>query len=239
MPAIHDNLNRLAQAFSVRDIMVHASDLVCTTVESDALILSKSYPDFTVIPIKPQDRIMSYYLRDSGEIQALGVGDLISDGTRLLDLLEIFEQRQFAFVLGPRKIDGYVHYSDLNHHLVKLAFYVLLQAVERFALDAVRSRLTDDYLKAVLGISRFEQVRKMYERSGDAGQSVINYLNVADILKLGKRAGAVQVDDSMIQKIKWARDGAAHALENLVAEHADIERLAEVKRHCSKMLGTV
>lgn len=61
------------------------------------------------------------------------MNDLISDGTKLLDLVEFLEEREVAFVLSHRHIDGYVHFSDFNHHLVKLTFYVILEAAERLA----------------------------------------------------------------------------------------------------------
>lgn len=61
------------------------------------------------------------------------MNDLISDGTKLLDIVEFLEEREVAFVLSHRHIDGYVHFSDFNHHLVKLTFYVILEAAERLA----------------------------------------------------------------------------------------------------------
>jgi hypothetical protein len=237
MASIGDNLKRLATAFTVRDIMLNTKDLVCATVESDGALVSSSYPDFSVIPIKAQGKLTSYYCRDSATVSPIALSDLISDGTGLLDLVEILEHRQFAFVLGPRQIDGYVHYSDLNHHLVKLAFYGLLEGVERFTLDSVRPRLSEEFLKTALGLPRFEQVLKFYRRAGDAGQSVINYLNIADVLALAKRAGTVQVDDDVIRAIKCARDGAAHGLENLVSDYEDVKKLAEVKRQCLRILS--
>ncbi len=239
MTSVGDNLKRIATAFTVRDIMVNTRELVCATVDSDASIVSRAYPDFSVIPVRTEAGIASYYLRDSGKIASVILGDLISDGTALLDLVDILNKQQFAFVLGPRQIDGYVHYSDLNHHLVKLSFYVLLEAVERFAIESVKPRLSDEYLKAVLGEARFKQIECWYKRSGDAGQSVINYLNIADALKLARRAGFLHMEDDVIGAIKDARDGAAHALENLVADYTDVSKLAEMKRQCLQILGAV
>jgi hypothetical protein len=86
------------------------------------------------------------------------VNDLISDGTKLLDLVEFLEEREFAFVLSHRHIDGYVHFSDLNHHLVKLTFYVILEAVERLALDSVRPvKGSDEYLRGNLSPHRTDE----------------------------------------------------------------------------------
>jgi hypothetical protein len=164
------------------------------------------------------------------------VQDLVSDGTGILDLVEVLEHREFAFVQGMRQIDGYVHFSDLNSPLVKLTFYMLLEGVERFALESVKPRLTEDYLKAGLSASRFEQVRRSYTRAGDAGQSLANYLNIADTLTLAHRAGTLKVDESMIQAVRRARNGAAHVSENLVSDYGDVKKLAQVKTQCLQVL---
>lgn len=150
--------------------------------------------------------------------------------------MDILERREFVFVLGPKQIDGYVHFSDLNHPLVKLTFYMLLEGVERFALDSVKPRLTEDYLEVGLGTPRFEQVQTFYKRAGNAGQSLINYLNIADILKLARRAGTLEIEEGWIQAVKNVRDGASHVSENLVSEYGDVNKLAQVKSQCLQLL---
>lgn len=234
--ATSDNLKRLATAFTVRDIMVSTRELVCATVESDAALVSKSYSDFSFIPVRSGNGLSAYYSRDSGEVKTIGVPDLISDGTGILDLVDVLAHREFAFVLGPRQIDGYVHYSDLNHPLVKLTFYVLLEGVERFALDSVKPRLSDKFLEACLGTPRFDQIQSSYRRAGDAGQSPINYLNIADILKLALRAGVLEIQESVVGAVKDVRDGAAHVSEYLVSEYSDVTKLAHVKGECLRVL---
>jgi hypothetical protein len=232
-----DNLERLAGAFTVRDIMVSAEDLVCATVEADAPLVSKTYSDFSIIPIKSGTRLSAYFSRDTGGVKPIEIHDLISDGTGILDLTGILEHHEFAFILGPRQIDGYVHFSDLNHDLVKLVFYVVLQGVERTALNLVKPRLNNEFLEAALGAPRFAQIQFAYRRAGDAGQSPVNYLNIADMLRLARRAGKLQIDDDAIKSIKEVRDGAAHVSENLVSNHVDVKRLAEVRRQSIRHPG--
>jgi hypothetical protein len=233
--ATSDNLKRLASTFTVRDIMVGTANLAYAISKSDAASVSSSNPDFSFIPIRNGSGLSEYYSRDSDEVSPIGVDDLISDGTGVLDLVDVFEHRDFAFVLGPRQIDGFVHFSDLNHPLVKLTFYMMLEGVERFALESVRSRLTDEFLKETLGIERLVQVQRYYQRAGDAGQSLINYLNIADILKLARRAGTVDIEESAIQVVKGIRDGAAHVSENLVSGYSDVAKLAQVKNQCLRI----
>jgi hypothetical protein len=216
--------------------MVSINDLVCATDASDAKKESKHHPSFSYIPIKGGNGLSAYYCRDTRKVDSIRVPDLISDGTGILDLVDALENRKFAFILGPRQIDGYVHYSDLNHPLVKLTFYVLLEGVERFALDSVMNKLNDDFLKKTLGEPRFRQIQQSYKRSGDAGQSIINYLNISDILKLACAAETLVIDAGLIKTVKRVRNGAAHVSENLVSDYSDVMKLAQVKAQCLRVL---
>ena len=237
--ATSENLKRLATTFTVRDIMVTTGALKCASGELDAVVVSDANSEFSFIPILQENRISMYYCRDTGGVSHIGVFDLISEGTGVLDLVDVLEHREFAFVQGLRQIDGYVHFSDLNHSLVKLTFYVLLEGVERFALESVRTGLTNAFLNETLGENRFGQIQRAYERSGDAGQSVINYLNIADALKLAREGGKLEIEDCLIQAIKRVRDGAAHVLENLVSDYSDVKTLADVKSQCLRVLQHV
>jgi hypothetical protein len=127
--------------------------------------------------------------------------DLISDGTSLLDLVEILEDREFSFVLSHREIAGFVHFSDLNHPLVKLAFYVILEALERQALSPISHNGGHEYLAKHLDPSRFKQIERQYKRDRDAARSLFNYLNIADILRLATKARTIRLDDNVIKAI--------------------------------------
>src|SRR5205085_6037924 len=112
-------------------------------------------------------------------------------------------------------IAGYVHFSDLNHHLVKLTFYVMLEALGRHALSSNPQKDDREYLTKNLDPSRFTQIDRQYKRDGDAARSLFNYLNVSDILRLAVKAGTIQLGDNAIKTMKDTRDGAAHASENI------------------------
>jgi len=237
MPTIEETLKRLATTFTVKDIMVPDADLTIAADDLAAIRVSHDNPDFSVIPIRQNGKLTGYFERDSRGTKKIELNDLISDGTSLLDLVEILEDRQFSFVLSQRQIEGYVHYSDLNHHLVKLAFYVMLEALERVALDSIRGRDDPESLKRDLDPSRFEQVEAAYKRTGDAARSLVSYLNLSDLLRLAAKAGMARVEDSVVKTMKHVRDGAAHVSKNLVSSYDDVKDLATVKRECLRVLG--
>ncbi len=237
MPTTEETLKRLAVTFTAKDIMVPAAGLTCATDEIEARKVSKENPDFSVIPLRRDETLKGYFLRDTRATNEITVNDLISDGTSLLDLVETLEYREFSFVLAYRQIAGYVHFSDLNHHLVKLTFYVILEAVERKALSSIPKEDDRRFLSRNIDAERFNQIVAQYKRDGDSARSLFNYLNIRDILRLAAKVGAIQVDEEVVKDMKDIRDGAAHASENIVADFASVKKLARVKRECLRLLG--
>ena len=78
--------------------------------------------------------------------------------------------------------------------MVKWTFYVMLEAVERQALENLRPGNERAYLKEKVSLERFKQIEDMYERAGDNGRSLMTYLNLADILRLTVSDGAIKLD---------------------------------------------
>jgi hypothetical protein len=237
MPTLKETLKRLAITFTARDIMISRSGLVCARDESEAAKVSKVNPDFSIIPIRRKGRLDGYFERDAHIAREIALGDLISDGTSLLDLVEIFEERQFSFILSHQQIAGYVHFSDLNHHLVKLTFYVILEALERQVLSSIRPNDEREYLSKNLDPNRYNQIARQYKRHGDAARSLFNYLNISDILHLAVKTTKLQIDNDTITATKTFRDAAAHPSLNLVANYQEVESLGKVKRECLRILG--
>src|SRR5439155_25673213 len=196
---VQETLKRLSTTFTVKGIMTPGPQLVCACNTEQAVTVSAGYPDFSVIPIRENGMITGFFQRDSHTTNKITVDNLISDGTNLLDLVDIFQQRDFSFVLSHQHIDGYVHYSDLNHQLVKWTFYVMLEAVERVALESIRPADERRYVAGKLGQERFEQIDRQYKRAGDNARSFLTYLNTADILRLAVKEGSIELEDITIR----------------------------------------
>lgn len=241
MPELDETLKRLATAFTVRDIMIPSSRLVCADDEEQAAVASDANPDFNVIPIRREGKITAYFERTSRITRGFTPSDLVADGTKLLDLIEILEHREFVFVLSSEKGEGYgyVHFSDLNHHLVKLTFYVLLAALERLALESIKGKDDRDCLKSYLNPGRFNYIEQKYKDAGEAARSLVSYLNIRELLGLAASAGTIQVETDVAKAMLSARDGASHATKNLVSSHSGVRELVEVKRECQRVLGAM
>jgi hypothetical protein len=211
--------------------------LVCARSENEAEMMSKANPDFSIIPTRRKGKLERYFERDTHITREITLSDLLSDGTSLLDLVEIFEEREFCFILSHRQIAGYVHFSDLNHHLVKLTFYVILDALERKLLNAIRREDDKEYLSRNLDPDRFEQIVRQYKRHGDAARNLFSYLNISDILQLAVKTRKLQMESDTIRSAKRFRNGAAHPSLNLVANYLEVKKLGAVKRECLRILG--
>ena len=239
MPTLEETLKRLAATFTVRDIMIPNADLVCATDEVEAVGVSHKNPDFNVIPIRQDGNLTGYFERNSRSTKRITPNDLISDGKSLLDLVDVLEHREFSFVLSSEHAQGYgyVHFSDLNHHLVKLTFYVILAALERVALDSIRGKDTREFLKSHLNHERFNYIEKKFKDAGEAARSPVSYLNIRELLKLAAAAGTIHVEESVAKAMLSARDGASHASKNLVSRHEHVKDIAKVKRECLRVLA--
>ena len=144
MPSHDDTLTRLAREFVVRDIMIPAKDLVCATCIPQAVELLNRYLDFDMIPLVVQDSITAYLERSGSDPRPLRISDLVSDATSILDIVDILTDRPRMFVLVHNRISGYVHFSDLNRPIVKLPFFVLLEAVERRFFGMLSEKITPE-----------------------------------------------------------------------------------------------
>lgn len=95
--------------------------------------------------------------------------------------------------------------------------------MEKLALDSLPPGDDREYLSRNLDPQRFKQIEKKYDNDGDAARRLVNYLNIADALRLATKEGSIRLDDDVIK--------------NLVADYGDVKKLASVKRECMRILG--
>src|SRR2546422_10943205 len=96
--------------------------------EFEAAQLLAKYPDFDVIPIPKSGDITSFLDRGTDGPKVVTTEDMVSGDTGVLDLIDVIAKRRHVFVLSRQSIAGYVHFSDLNNHLVKIPLFVLLES---------------------------------------------------------------------------------------------------------------
>lgn len=236
--SLEQTLRRLSMSFVVTDVMVPTESLVCAPREEEAQRESDEHSDFNIIPIKPRKKITGYYERDSGMTKAIAADDLIGDGTCLLDLLGVLAKRDFSFVLAHSGITGYVHFSDLNSHLVKLTLYTIIEELETHALAGLGSPIDEENLRRGLAKTPFKSIKYKYERAKakEANRSIADFLNIEDILRLAVKTGKMRINEDMIKTITRVRNRVAHQVNPLVKRHQDVIDLDRTVRLIIELL---
>jgi hypothetical protein len=231
---IQQEVVSLRRAFTVDRIMTAAKRLKRATRESTAFPLFQYYD---VVPFPFRGRIKGYFSKNDHTIHDIERADLVGGATSLLDLVGLFKDRQFFFVLYGNDISGLVHFSDLNHSLVRIPVYGLLQLLERTTLDGMSRKLDDDLVKQVLheewnrilGRKRSNQMRNL-----DVGWANILYL--PELLRLAIRLGKVQLEVDELADLVELRNKVMHPARRLVASLPDLAKTTDAIKTVRRLL---
>jgi hypothetical protein len=228
----------LARTFSVRDIMVPEENLIRGRDKTDALRLLVEHPDFDNIPIPKTGAISQVQERGKGAPRDISPEDIVSDGTSVLDLVDVVAKRQFVFVLTGQSLGGFVHFSDLNNHLVKIPFFVLLEAVESKLAELIIPRVHEDVLSRTLNPSELHRSERSAKRlvAARANKDRTSALHFSQIVDIAIDTGKARLTKTERDAIVRVRNRVAHATDPLVRDFLDVGRLSEARRVCFRLL---
>jgi hypothetical protein len=234
-------LGRLALAFTVRDIMVPKQGLVCGSDAGDAVRLLDQYSDYNLIPIQRDGEPWAYLERGSDEPITLSPRHLVGDSTPVLDLVEMLQESSFFFIMGPNRIVGYVHYSDLNHPIVKLPYFVLLQDVEWQVARLAGPSITQNLLSKVLSPGRLKTVVKRFQdaQKSDANRGWEGLLYFSELICVGLHLGLVRIDDAQSRIINDVRNRICHNDCLLIEDRSSVRKLANSQHICLDLLSQI
>lgn len=238
MPAYYHTLERLSMEFTIKDIMVPRERLVSAPDKTTATKRLEENPDFDVIPIEHNGIIHSYIERDSMQPKSIKIEDIVSEGTSILNIVDILEHRRFCFVIVGNKIEGYVHFSDLNNSIVKIPFFVLLDAVESCLASLVSPLINGDCLGLVLDAKRVTEVKKRMGQmeANRANLSWVSILSFSEILGFASHFSLIPLKQEQIDIISKVRNLVCHATNPLVKNHKAVKRLVGAKHICFSIL---
>ncbi len=236
---LHDTLKRIAMAFTVRDIMASEEKIVRAPDITTAQKLLKQNPDFDVIPIEQNGNMVSYIEQGSEKTKSIQANDIISDATSIIDLVGILKDKKFCFILVRNSISGYVHFSDLNNHIVKLPFFIILEALERNLIEKIGALTNEKTLELVLGPKRAGELRKTM---GDlkmkrADLDWPNLLSFKDIVQFNCHFEKIKLNREQVYIISKTRNLVCHASQPLIDNYEDVKRLFEAKEICLSILN--
>lgn len=235
---VSEILGQLGAAFTVRDIMIPYEDFELIDSESEAHHFFDKYEDFDYTASLTRGQITTYYKRDVPGSFELRQADLLSDGTSLLELLSLMAGREFFFVLSANRICGFIHFSDLNHQLMKLPLFVLLAAVESRLWFHVREDLTEGEVEGVMHPNRFDEVKlrreKARKKNVDRGWEGLLYFG--EILELASNRGLISISVDERHLLHNCRNRIAHHNGLLVEKHEDASKLARIRNLCREIM---
>lgn len=239
MPQVESTLESLALMFTARDIMVDVDKLVSAANESDARKVLQANKNLDMIPIKTNGLLLSYLERNSSRARRIKQADTIVELTRILDLVDVLKTRKFCFVVN-RSILGLIHFSDLNNHLVKIPFFVILQAFEEHLFREIGPLVESSMLPLALSPERFAEIdKRMRElRRNRADLDWVNLLSFVDIVKCAAYFKKITLSADEMRSISNVRNRVAHADRPFVSKHQEVRRLSETKRICLSVLQT-
>lgn len=240
MTNLLDTLQRLIKSFVASDIMVVKDQIVSGENEEEALQLLNQKPQYDVIPLRKEGRLVEFLERGSIKSKRIQIQDAVSAGTPILDLVDTFCNRNHLFVLGQCEIVGLIHFSDLNDPVVKLPYFLLLEGLERKIADSIRQSLNMNNLPQIISDPRrlANIERKMSDlKNKKAERDVVTLLYFREILESACHFGKLQLTTTEIEDLSCIRNRVAHAAsDELVESRNDVSRLSSVHRICIKLL---
>lgn len=234
-------LEQLTRTFTVKDIMVTEKELQCAHDKASALEFLQVNLQFDIAPIKKSGSISEYLERGSESPKPIGLHDIISDATSILEIVDILSTRKFCFVLTGQHIGGYIHFSDINNSLVKLPYFVLLEAIEQQLAKVAGSLIHEQNLNKVLDPQRTTQVidrmNKLRKERADLGWE--NLLSFNELVRFACHFDKLQLKTKEVETISKVRNLVIHGGDPLVNSHNDVIRLADAKRICLQVLKSM
>lgn len=232
-------LTQLAQSFTARDLMVPRDKLECGTDQKTAQQKLLVLPQYDVVPIKQKDRLTAFLERDKSKAEFIFPQHVISDATSIFDLVDLFQTRKFFFVVTGNDVAGLVHFADLNNHLVKIPFFVLLGTLEDVLLQVIDDYLTEELLQEVLDTETWSNLKKKFKklRSNDAELGYGNLLQFSHVVDLARHLKHVQLSTTKRDAIINVRNRVSHGTDPLVEKYEHVRRLGDAKETAFRLLN--
>lgn len=233
-------LTQLASTFTVREIMTETDKLLRAQSVTEAKEQLSQHPEYDMIPVPATGPVAAYLRRDDHTLKPISSQDLVSDGTSLLSVPFLMSKKDFFFVLSSNTIAGFVHFSDLNRSLMKLPYYVLLEAVEKHLWPLVSAKLGNSELPSgVIDPKRWGDLkeRKARAEKDDVDIGWIGLLYFDEILRFASHFGVIALSNKDRETLVNIRNRVAHTDRLLVDSHKDVGLLVKTRELSMKLLN--
>lgn len=128
--------------------------------------------------------------------ESIMVKYVISEQTKIEELLDLLTKQDFFFVIGKKEVTGLITYADLNRRPVKLLFYLLISELEARLIEMIKHRfpqITDSF-KHLRPAQKMEIEGYLKgSRRGDSEISVEQYFSTSHVV-------TIVVEDSTLRE---------------------------------------
>ena len=196
--------------------------------------------DFDIYGVEENGKIIGYVLRDrltDGKVednyQTFHSGDLVSDSTSLIELLEILRNKNYLFVLERNKVTKIVTFADLQKQPIRMLAFSLISLLEMLLISLIREEYPDESWKEKLSKERLKKAEEMLKIRIEKNEA----LTLLDNTQLADKGTIVVKTDKLTEQlgfesksrckeffknIETLRNNTAHAQEEIYHNSAEL-----------------
>jgi hypothetical protein len=161
--------------------------------------------DFDIFGVRDEQRIIGFVKKDDlisdGEIvnffRKFSSEDLISDSTSLIELLDIFQERDFIFILERNIVSKIVTVADLQKQPIRMLAFSLISLLEMHLLSLVKEYYPHDSWTTLISESRLNNAKKLLNERLETNEA----LTLLDNTQLGDKGTIVCKTPELVKKL--------------------------------------
>jgi len=218
----------------------------CLQVKSEMIDM-----DFDIYGVETKGGISGYVKQgdlSEGKIEDFYIpfssDHLISDSTSLIELLDLFQYRDYMFILEKNQVNKIVTIADLHKHPIRMLAFSLISLLEMYLTYMIRDTYPDGEWKDLLTKTRLESAERILNLRLERNEA----LTLLDSTQLSDKGEIVRSTPALLEQlgfesknkcasffreIEFLRNNTAHSQE--VIYHDD-RGLIRIMLQLSKVL---
>ena len=175
-------------------------------LHEDALAVKKemSANDFDIYGVENGEKIIGFVKREDitkeGSIKEFAKNfrydELISDSTSLTELLDIFQEREFIFILERNKVTRIVTVADLQKQPIRMLAFSLISLLEMYLTSVINEFYPDDRWTDKISELRLTKAKELLDERLEKNVA----LTLLDNLQLSDKGTIVRKTPKLVEK---------------------------------------
>ncbi len=222
MKQLRSNIKELREVFeqiSVRYISEFYLEIAKKDEDSIEVKNRMLERDYDVMPVISNNRIVGYVLQSElnegtccEQMKNIMPIDILAESTPVLDLLVLFRDRDWLFVLEGNEIKGIVTKGDLRKAPVRMFLFALVNLIEMHLTHLIRNLCKKGELMQLLTEKRFKKAEELFEERKKRNEA----LDIFDCLQLCDKRDISMKKNEIYNQIKLeSRKKTLHCLEEI------------------------